>query len=356
MDNVFKQKINVQFQKKLPFVAYVLPNDNKCQAIFQKDDTLHLWEQSEVSGFVFHPFHQGHSLIIPLAQATFLEVECGLGLTQSFVTTPNFLSTESQHHFEDLVKKAQIGIQKSAFEKVVLSRVEEIPYELNDLAEIFATLSNQYPTAFRYCFYHPKAGLWLGATPEQFLKSKDNVIETVALAGTQLVKDGFSAVWTSKEKEEQQYVTDYILNQLGSFLNDSEVSAPYSHQAGKLWHIKTTIKATLKPHHNILQVIDQLHPTPAVCGYPKQEALNFILQNEGYERSYYTGFMGIWNYDDDFKVKNTTNLFVNLRCMEYQDQVFRVYVGCGITAASVARDEFVETVNKSNTMKNIILK
>lgn len=356
MDSIFKQKINTQFQNNLPFVVYVKPHENKCQAIFQKDDTLHLWDKSEKSGFVFHPFHQGDSLIIPIKDATFLQMDYISETTHPATGGTDVFSPESQHHFEDLVKKAQTEIQKSIFDKVVLSRVEEVSYELNDLAEIFTTLIHQYPTAFRYCFYHPKVGLWLGATPEQLLVSKENEIATVALAGTQLVKDGFPAVWTAKEKEEQQYVTNYIINQLEPLLDNLEVSKPYSHQAGKLWHIKTEIKGMLKFNYSILQLIDQLHPTPAVCGYPKQEALDFILRNEDYQRNYYTGFLGIWNYGDDFKAANTTNLFVNLRCMAYKNQGFRVYVGCGITAASVPGDEFMETVNKSNTMKNIILK
>ena len=76
--------------------------------------------------------------------------------------------------------------------------------------------------------------------------------------------------------------------------------------------------------------------------------MTYILENEGYNRTFYTGFLGEWNCNE------TTNLFVNLRCMEI-GKVNSIYVGCGITKDSIAENEFIEIQNKSETIKNIII-
>ena len=91
-----------------------------------------------------------------------------------------------------------------------------------------------------------------------------------------------------------------------------------------------------------------LHPTPAVCGLPKEEAKQFILDNELYNRDFYTGFLG------ELNLKGQTNLYVNLRCMQLKDNRISIYVGGGITADSNAENEWEETVIKAKVMKNAL--
>jgi isochorismate synthase len=84
-----------------------------------------------------------------------------------------------------------------------------------------------------------KIGIWLGAT-EQLLKVNAGVFETISLAGTQ--KDsGSYIIWQKKEQEEQQFVTDYIVNELSTVASEVLVTQPYSIKAGEIWHIKTDI-------------------------------------------------------------------------------------------------------------------
>jgi isochorismate synthase len=97
-------------------------------------------------------------------------------------------------------------------------------------------------------------------------------------------------------------------------------------------------------------LVKALHPTPAICGLPKEEALRFILENENYDRKYYAGFLGEWNK------ANQSDLFVNLRCLEVENEKVNLYVGCGITKDSNPEKEFIETENKSMTMRNILVK
>ena len=98
----------------------------------------------------------------------------------------------------------------------------------------------------------------------------------------------------------------------------------------------------------LFQLLKVLHPTPAVCGLPKEEAYRFILENEGYDRCYYSGFIG-W-LDPDGR----TDLYVNLRCMHIEEEQLTLYAGGGLLASSELNDEWLETEKKLQTIKRLI--
>ena len=123
---------------------------------------------------------------------------------------------------------------------------------------------------------------------------------------------------------------------------------PYSLKAGSIWHIKTDISGSLNASSSLREVVQLLHPTPAVCGLPKDKSKVFILENEHYDRTFYTGFLGELNIGDQ------TDLFVNLRCMEIEVAQAHLFMGCGITKDSVPEKEWEESCNKSATMKKIL--
>ena len=105
----------------------------------------------------------------------------------------------------------------------------------------------------------------------------------------------------------------------------------------------------------LAQLLNKLHPTPAVCGLPKETAKNFILEHEGYDRSFYTGFLGEINLNSGGEKSANTHLFVNLRCMELFEDKAVLFVGGGITNDSNNEKEWEETVAKSSTMKAILI-
>src|SRR5690606_24397457 len=99
-----------------------------------------------------------------------------------------------------------------------------------------------------------------------------------------------------KEKEEQQMVTDFIEKSLKEITPELSTGSPKTSRAGNLLHLKTSLTGTLHPKSgNVKSVIEKLHPTPAVCGIPKEEANRFIMENENYDREFYTGFLGELN-------------------------------------------------------------
>ena len=131
-------------------------------------------------------------------------------------------------------------------------------------------------------------------------------------------------------------------------------------KAGQLIHLKSDIHGTLKVGADLKNLLSVLHPTPAVCGFPKEVARSFILKNEGYDRSYYSGFLGEFN--TDFQSKgNATDLYVNLRCVQIKiderskSSTAHLYVGGGITAQSNPEHEWIETINKATTIKKVLL-
>ncbi len=248
---------------------------------------------------------------------------------------------------EDYIEKAKSFIKAcdSELNKVILSRTKTVKYNNSNYFTAFDKLCKQYTNAFNYLINIPGIGMWMGATPELLLSKKSNQFNTVALAGSQPYEQFEKKGWKIKEQEEQQYVTDYISNHLELLGIKVQKSAPYTVKAGQIAHIKTDFSFTSVLGSS--ELINQLHPTPAVCGVPKTQAQDFILKNEGYSRKLYTGFLGI-------STPTKESYFVNLRCMEvFSDQV-KLYIGGGITNKSIPEKEWQETELKSQTLLNIL--
>ncbi|HUH28694.1 chorismate-binding protein [Gelidibacter sp.] len=384
MDHFFEQ-IKKQYHDQLPFVVYKKPNASELKRMFQNNDALQIVVDYTESGFVFAPFDSRQdAFILPLEHAEFISVEFDekdfsegkIGdLKTTGITNRNNDSQMLSH-----IKKVAYGIaaiKTGCFSKVVLSRRERVENVETHPIEIFKRLLQRYPTAFVYCWYHPKVGLWLGATPETLLSVRGIQLKTMSLAGTQAFEGTTEVVWKEKEKEEQQIVTDFIVESLreslGNRLSYSDVmrvSEQKTVKAGNLLHLQTEISMQLSPETRTLKpILEALHPTPAVCGFPKEKAKAYIIENEGYPREFYAGFMGELHLKETIArnpnrrnvennayraQKSISDLYVNLRCMKMQDQNVFVYVGGGITKDSDPLAEWEETVHKSKVIKSVL--
>lgn len=370
MENFF-ERIQEHFNKKLPFVTYRKPNSTKVLALLQNDSNLYVSDDFKESGFVFAPFDDHEdAVIIPSNKSDFLTAQFELSNDNNTSKLNTIVNEAHKQQHIDLVEKGIVAINDNRFKKVVLSRHEEVKLsEINPLTT-FKKLLKRYNAALVYCWYHPSVGLWLGATPETLIKIEGSRFSMMALAGTQDYSGTLDVTWQSKELQEQQYVTDFILDNLKPFAEEIKFSDTETIKAGNLLHLKTTITAQLKPEISELKhLISALHPTPAVCGYPKQEAKKFILENEQYHRGFYTGFLGELNMENAiiprtgkrnvenraYSVKRkSTQLYVNLRCMQIKQDRAVLYVGGGITKSSDAEKEWEETVSKSRVIKNVL--
>lgn len=346
MSNFF-EKVKQHFRKGLPFVIYSKPNSTDIAGFFQRNSQLHQVNNFSEKGFIFANFNGNELVLFPEKECEILQ-ENYLTPEKNSSSDDSILSIDGKNAFEDLVKKGIEAIENNAFQKVVLSRKETLSEENFDFLEVFQKMLSKYPTAFRYCWFHPEIGMWLGASPEQLLKVEDSKFKTVALAGTQKWQENHTFIWEEKERQEQQFVTDFIISNFESESEKLTQTKPYTFQAGNLVHLKTDIGGVFKADFNLRKIVEFLHPTPAVCGLPKENAKQFILANEGYDRKFYTGFLG------ELNLKTNSDLFVNLRCMEIQQNQVHLYIGCGITKDSNPEKEYFETANKAMTMKEIL--
>ncbi|PWI29694.1 isochorismate synthase [Flavobacteriaceae bacterium LYZ1037] len=367
----FFNSIQQQLDNKKPFVAYRKPKSTCINAMLQNTDAVHVIKDYTEKGFVFAPFDASNdAILIPIKDS--LSIDCDLvnyNVSETRQSIFKNLEFDKPQHI-NLVQKGIDAIKKNQFQKVVLSRCETVEFSETNPIEIFKSLLQNYQSAFVYCWYHPKIGLWLGATPETLIEVEGSRFKTMALAGTQKYNGTLDIIWENKEKEEQQFVTDFIVNSLQNSVSNIFKSETETVRAGNIVHLKTVISGIVNfKEINLKEVLEALHPTPAVCGLPKEKAKQFILKHESYNREYYTGFLGELNLQEKTirnsnrrnvennayaSVKKKSNLFVNLRCMQISDNTASIYIGGGITKDSIPEAEWQETIAKSEVMKKVL--
>lgn len=234
-------------------------------------------------------------------------------------------------------------------EKVVISRFR-LEQSSKSIWEILKSLDHSYPDACVYCFSHPKLGTWFGASPENLLRASEGFLQIDSLAGTRKWEE--RTTFTEKEEHEQGVVTQEILTLLAKQEGLHSVKARdlSIKKAGTLAHLYTLIEARYNEPFSFKDLLDKLHPTPAVGGRPKAWAKQWISENELYNRRYYSGYFG-WSND----AKASAQFWVNLRCAELlANSKFALYLGGGITSKSVAIDEWDETEAKAQTILKVL--
>lgn len=339
-----------------PFALYRLPEGR--ESVFFGGGTLEVIHDIEElngrRGFVMAPFRADETHPVVLVAA-------GEG------AEPQKVAVEPSHEeqkddwgnvfyepcSEDYAAHYQVfqdALQRGDYSKLVLSRTVETdkPHDFS-LAKLYRRALKMYPRSCVYLCYTPRTGLWFGASSEVILSGEENRWQVVALAGTQPVLwDVLPEKWDAKNRREQALVVNYLREVLESMGIRASEHGPKTVQAGALAHLKTEFDFALEDHAHLGRLLKRLHPTPAVCGLPKEKAFGFIAENEGYDRSYYSGFMG-W-----IDPEHRSDLYVNLRCMEILADHLRLYAGGGLLATSVRESEWRETENKLQTMKRII--
>lgn len=231
--------------------------------------------------------------------------------------------------------------------KLVLARTLEVAHRRTDPLLLFEHACKRYPEAFVTLFLAPQCGMWLMATPEVLLTHDDTCWHTMALAGTMRYSDPLPS-WSQKNVNEQAYVSRYINECLVRYCHDVNMNGPYTTRAGNLVHLRTDFSFSLNGDTRVGELLHSLHPTPAVCGLPKQEAQQFIMDNESIDRSYYSGFSG------PFNLGGQTALYVSLRCMRILADRYRLYAGGGILPQSEESLEWDETAAKMQAMLSLI--
>lgn len=371
---------------------YRLPYDDHCTVVYQDEgepeQLSSLTDLNGRSGFVVAPFQISPStpllLIHPITTSytrvcdlrqielrfasyhpTFC-VKTDSDLTQNatqFDKRRNPTDTERVNYDIDFANfHAQLA--NGSYRKLVLSRCQAIESETqSEPIALFQQACQRYPRLFIALVSTPQSGTWLTATPEILLDNPGgNEWRTIALAGTmrlegdELKGEGEHLNWSVKNIQEQRYVATYIAECLEQFTHEFREEGPRTVRAAHLVHLRSDFTFTLFNNARVGDLLQALHPTPAVCGLPKREALDFIINNECTPRQYYSGFMGPLNLPAHAPHSSsvTTHLYVSLRCMQILAHEYRLYAGGGLLKDSVAEQEWQETEAKMQTMRNLI--
>lgn len=371
----FIQQWQATENQSLPYVVCRLPHQKRIHLIGQNTRQLHPMDCTS-KGFIMSSFTGEKSFSI-LAQNHY---QCNdFPTEQALNPAPTLPQGTDKERYLKLIEQALQQIAQSPLNKVVLSRPIDMPIFPQAPWAIFSQMIHLYPSAFCYFLYHPEIQAhWIGATPERLVSIQQQDFLTMSLAGTRLAShterplaepspecfppfpptgnaqshkpNPLAQGWGEKELQEQRIVTESILQSLEHKAKNLSTSPVQTVQAGLLQHLCTQIRGTLLPNVSPLQLIQALHPTPAVCGYPTLLARAFILQYEGYDREFYTGFCGLSNFFNNQQF----DIFVNLRCAKLGQNTARLYVGGGVLQGSDPQQEWQETQNKASTIARIL--
>lgn len=364
-------------ENEASFAVWKLPYSQTIQLASGRDPE----EWNEVSleeakpGFIFSPFDpQKKSIFLPAdefhrfesGKLIYSKNELSSGQKNKasgkkhkpyYTSSDDIESGTTPQNFLNLIDKGREAVLNGTLEKIVPSRFKQIDLpESFDLVTTFNQLCELYPHAMVSMFSSPITGTWVGATPELLVSvSKNQHFHTVAVAGTQPFKSGTdvkSITWNQKDIEEQALVERYIISCFKKIrLREFEEYGPKTVEAGNVVHLKTIFDvdmvATNFPQLGTI-MLKLLHPTSAVCGMPLEAGLKFLKENEGYEREYYSGYLGPLNIDQE------SHLYVNIRCMKLLTDTAVLFAGAGVLADSDPEKEWAETELKMNTLLKII--
>jgi isochorismate synthase len=267
---------------------------------------------------------------------------------------PDLSAVPEPERYADAVRSAVQRIRAGKLAKVVLARtvVAETGRRL-DPSSLLHRLRVVDPdcTTFAVPVGEPEqARVLVGATPELLVRRRGREIEANPLAGSaprggDAGSDRASAerlLASDKDREEHAHVVEGVVGALAPFCDELEADEePSTLATANVWHISTKVRGVLRePAPTVLELVGALHPTPAICGTPREAARAAIAELEPIDRGIYSGPVG-WidaNGDGEWAIA--------LRCAELSGSIARLFAGAGIVAGSDPDAEVDETEPK----------
>jgi menaquinone-specific isochorismate synthase len=242
--------------------------------------------------------------------------------------------------------------------KVVLSRHTQI--DVSDDIEpwtVLACWQGRNPNSFQFGFQFSPERAFISCSPERLYLRRQQELFTEALAGTTVRglnpdEDNLLAqalLDDIKNSHENQLVRQHIvdvLTPLSQYLGADE--QPKIFKLNHIQHLHRSIRAQLQPGVSDFELLRALHPTPAVGGLPREAALSFIRQREGYARGWYAGACGYFN-------RNESEFSVAIRSALIEPRRINLFAGAGIVAGSDPQAEWQELENKLATVLSILI-
>lgn len=259
--------------------------------------------------------------------------------------------------WQDRVHSAQSSLRDGTMDKVVLARSEAYRTDTDTAFDPLGTamaLRDRQTDSTTFMIQRRDGQAFLGATPEILVRLTDRQVHTVAMAGTRRrgsegVSDealGTELLASAKDRLEQKLVADAICTALGTVVTDLQrPEEPEVVRLPDVQHLRTLISGTVRPEANIFDLLQRLHPTPAVGGLPREPALQWLDDNEALDRGWYAGPIG-W-----VDAQGSGVFVVAIRSVLIADHEASAFAGCGLVAHSDARDEWEESVVKLQTVR-----
>jgi len=266
--------------------------------------------------------------------------------------TADFVSRVDQPTFDDwegIIKSVLTDFAKGRIEKIVLARQTTFKFkERCDALSLLSRLSAATPRCFHYYFQPQMDAAFLGASPERLYARNGRFIESEALAGTRPrgettdadFRMGEELLHNEKELREHKYVVDNIKAALSTLcVSYSVEKATVLLKLARLQHLQTEFKGQLKAGVVDSDIINALHPTSAVGGFPSSSAQVRIAECEPFDRGWYAGAVG-------WLAKDAAEFAVAIRSGLVKGNELKLYSGAGVIQGSTAEGEWEEIENK----------
>ncbi len=262
-----------------------------------------------------------------------------------------WVSLESEDAWAKRVEAACEVIGAGSMEKIVLARATRMKTPRGaviDPVRTLISLIERHPAATCFAVGNDDGSYFVGATPETLLKVSGGWVETHALAGTaprgasQREDDDLAAalVASAKNREEHDVVAHALRDRLAAHCTVIEAANEQTPRLVKLTHVQhleTVMRGKLAGDCHILALAAELHPTPAVGGFPGERAAHYLAESEPLARGWYSGPVGVVD------AAGEGTLVVAIRSMMLRGDRAWAFAGGGIVATSNPRDEWRET-------------
>jgi menaquinone-specific isochorismate synthase len=261
------------------------------------------------------------------------------------VSTLTGSTPKDKKKWRNLVCTSLDKITAAEVDKVVLSRIVELRL-LDELS--FNFVLEKFRKKFSNCYlfiYKKNRSVFFGAAPELLANFRNGIVELDALAGskprgrTEEEDNNFQKELFSDEKilNEHSFVVKHLNNSLSNFLTEIVTEEPEVLKLDNIQHILTRLSGYLKDNNTMFNLLKEVFPTPAVCGYPKEQALPLIKKLEEHQRGLYSGITGWYN------LNGYGEFVVAIRSALYSNKKLLAYAGSGIVETSNPEEEFKET-------------
>lgn len=258
--------------------------------------------------------------------------------------------------------KSNIERSLSAFEsgvvsKVVLARRVGLVFEEElDAALLFESLRQATPGCFHFYVEPEEGGAFIGASPERLYRREGRAIKSEAVAGTRPRGDSEAddedlredLLDSDKDRAEHGYVRVSIGENLRPLCEAAQVEEGVSEmKLASRRHLVSRVRGSLREDVSDADVLEALHPTPAVGGYPREEAVGGIRSMEPFDRGWYAGPVG-------WISSGGAEFAVGIRSGLVRGKELALFSGAGIVAGSTPEGEWAEIEQKISDFLEVL--